>query len=52
MVIFKPATAEVQRVIDKELYQDEKQTQEDLRALRQWLDQQPHLPKHIGKREI
>ncbi|XP_011871185.1 PREDICTED: alpha-tocopherol transfer protein-like [Vollenhovia emeryi] len=48
-----PPTLAQQKRIDEELPPDPEMRKQDIRALREWLSKQPHLPKHIddGKLE-
>ena len=47
MTLFPP-TVQQQKYIDDELPPDPEMRKRDLIAIREWLDKQPHLPKHIG----
>ncbi|KYN39545.1 Alpha-tocopherol transfer protein-like protein [Trachymyrmex septentrionalis] len=42
-----PPTPAQQKHIDKELPSDPEMRKQDIRALREWLSKQPHLPNHI-----
>ncbi|XP_012534312.1 alpha-tocopherol transfer protein-like [Monomorium pharaonis] len=42
-----PPTPAQQKRIDKELSSDPEMRKQDIRALREWLSKQPHLPNHI-----
>lgn len=43
-----PPTIEQQRVIDQEHSPDTEMRKQDIVAIKEWLDKQPHLPKHFG----
>jgi dienelactone hydrolase len=43
-----PPTAAQQKRIDKELPPDPEMRKQDIRALREWLSKQPHLPDRMG----
>lgn len=43
-----PPTPAQQKRIDKEVPSDPEMRKQDVRALREWLLKQPHLPNHIG----
>lgn len=47
-----PPTAQQQRFMDEELHQDAESTKRDIKAIKDWLDKQPHLPKHMGKGHV
>lgn len=42
-----PPTPAQQKYIDKQLPPDPEMRKQDIRALREWLSKQPHLPNHI-----
>lgn len=44
-----PPTVEQQRKIDEELPPDPQMRKQDIRAIHEWIDKQPHLPKHMGR---
>jgi len=43
-----PPTPTQQKRIDKEVSSDPEMRKQDVKALREWLSKQPHLPNHIG----
>ncbi|KYQ46219.1 Alpha-tocopherol transfer protein-like protein [Trachymyrmex zeteki] len=47
-----PPTPAQQKRIDKELPSDPKMRKQDIRALREWLSKQPHLPNHIDDNKL
>ncbi|KYM82716.1 Alpha-tocopherol transfer protein-like protein [Atta colombica] len=47
-----PPTPAQQKRIDKELPSDPEMRKQDIRALREWLSKQPHLPNHIDDNKL
>lgn len=43
-----PPTLAQQKRMDEELPPDPEMREQDIKALREWLSKQPHLPDHIG----